>query len=109
VPPPHTHSHTHTVTHTCTHTHTPRSFPSSFFYDGRLSDGVEASSRQAPCHAHPLLGPLAVLDVRTGREAGGTNSSLFNTTEAELSAELYKGEEAGRMACNAAVLCCAVR
>lgn len=76
-----------------------RRFPSSYFYDGQLQDGetISAAARAAPCHGHPLLGPLVLLDCREGRERAGRagggagGASLRNTAEAELVAELYMG------------------
>ena len=81
-------------------------FPSSFFYGGRLMDGIRAADRAAPFHrTSPLMAPLAVLDCAAGREqrgggggsgggsgggAGGAGS-VSNREEAALAAGLYRG------------------
>lgn len=86
-------------------------FPSSYFYDGQLQDGetISAAARAAPCHGHPLLGPLVLLDCREGRERAGRagggagGASLRNTAEAELVAELYMGGWLG--ACGSRAVC----
>ncbi|GFR50440.1 hypothetical protein Agub_g12661, partial [Astrephomene gubernaculifera] len=91
------------------HPHISR-FPSAYFYDDELRDGetITPASRAAPCHSHPLFGPLVLLDCREGREragggggsgrgssssggGGGGGGSLRNLAEADLVAELYAG------------------
>ena len=73
------------------------SFPSSFFYGGRLMDGIRAADRAAPFHrTSPLMAPLAVLDCAAGREqrgggGGGGAGSVSNREEAALAAGLYRG------------------
>ncbi|KAG1653968.1 hypothetical protein FOA52_008664 [Chlamydomonas sp. UWO 241] len=65
-------------------------FPSQFFYSGRLMDGVSESDRAAPFHTHPLLAPLAVIDVAGGREARGGGGSVSNREEAQMAAAMYR-------------------
>lgn len=68
-------------------------FPSSFFYSGKLTDGVTAEQRVAPFHARPLLRPFMVLDCASGSErrggGGGGGGSVSNPHEASLAAALY--------------------
>ncbi|MEW5299031.1 MAG: hypothetical protein WDW36_002086 [Sanguina aurantia] len=70
------------------------SFPAAYFYKRQLVDGagINAASRHAPFHAHPLLGPFVVFDCAEGQErGGGGGGSLCNRAEADLAAALYAG------------------
>ncbi|KAI5432319.1 hypothetical protein KIW84_036165 [Lathyrus oleraceus] len=44
-------------------------FPSSHFYDNKLLNGSQMSSKSAPCHQTEGLGPYAFYDVVDSREA----------------------------------------
>lgn len=55
--------------------------------------GINAASRHAPFHTHPLLGPFVVFDCAEGQERGGGGGSLCNRAEADLAAALYAGAE----------------
>jgi hypothetical protein len=77
-------------------------FPSSYFYESQLKDGVTAAQRTAPFHAvSPALGPFVVWDLaegQEGRKAGrGAGGSLHNRAEAEAAAALYAGKSSESM------------
>ncbi|KAI5434954.1 hypothetical protein KIW84_021687 [Lathyrus oleraceus] len=44
-------------------------FPSSHFYDNKLLNGSQMSSKSTPCHQTEGLGPYAFYDIVDGREA----------------------------------------
>ena len=81
----------------------PRSFPSRFFYEGQLRDGVSDSQRAGHWHrCSTALGPLVVWDVAEGRAGrardtgasarGVRGGSLQNPLEAACAAALFRGE-----------------
>uniref|UniRef100_A0A803M9Y6 Uncharacterized protein n=1 Tax=Chenopodium quinoa TaxID=63459 RepID=A0A803M9Y6_CHEQI len=68
-------------------------FPSLHFYDGKLLDGVLSSSKAAPFHKTPGLGPYVFYNVSDGQESYGRNagsSSLYNEGEADAAIEIVK-------------------
>jgi senataxin len=69
-----------------------RSFPSSYFYQGRLLDApsVQTAPDEPFYSLNPLLAPYAFFDVASGREARrGASASVRNDAEAALAAALY--------------------
>ncbi len=80
--------------------HTALRFPSGFFYDGSLLDGVGITARAAAHHAlAKCFGPLVVWDLADGREGrgraggggGARGGSLHNAHEADFSVALFRG------------------
>ncbi|KAH9621750.1 hypothetical protein KSS87_008585 [Heliosperma pusillum] len=69
------------------------SFPSLHFYDGKLLNGVQASSKTSSFHKTLGLGPYIFYDVADGKEHYGKNSgssSLFNEGEADAAIEIVR-------------------
>ncbi|KAK6911188.1 DNA2/NAM7 helicase-like, C-terminal [Dillenia turbinata] len=69
-------------------------FPSLHFYDGKLLNGENMSSKSAPFHETQGLGPYVFFDVVDGVERQGKSSgamSLYNDCEADAAVELLKG------------------
>ncbi|PRQ51867.1 putative helicase senataxin, P-loop containing nucleoside triphosphate hydrolase [Rosa chinensis] len=68
-------------------------FPSMHFYEKKLLNGDDMSSKSAPFHETGGLGPYIFYDVIDGRELRGKNSSamsLYNEHEADAAVELLK-------------------
>lgn len=68
-------------------------FPSMHFYEKKLLNGDDMSSKSAPFHETKGLGPYIFYDVIDGRELRGKNSSamsLYNEHEADAAVELLK-------------------
>ncbi|GMH14139.1 hypothetical protein Nepgr_015980 [Nepenthes gracilis] len=67
-------------------------FPSLYFYDGKLLNGVSLSSKMAPFHKTKGLGPYVFYDVIDGQECYGKNSgsSLYNEGEADAAVLILK-------------------
>lgn len=68
-------------------------FPSMHFYEKKLLNGDDMSSKSAPFHETGGLGPYVFYDVIDGRELHGKNSSamsLYNEHEADAAVELLK-------------------
>ncbi|XP_024633064.1 uncharacterized protein [Medicago truncatula] len=68
-------------------------FPSLHFYDNKLLNGSQMSSKSAPFHETKGLGPYAFYDIIDGREAHGKNSgamSLCNEHEADAAIEILR-------------------
>ncbi|GAB4849929.1 hypothetical protein Ancab_029229 [Ancistrocladus abbreviatus] len=68
-------------------------FPSLYFYDGKLLDGVPLLSKMAPFHRTKGLGPCIFYDVVDGQERCGKNSgasSLYNEGEADTAVEILR-------------------
>ncbi|CAK8535549.1 unnamed protein product [Lathyrus sativus] len=68
-------------------------FPSLHFYDNKLLNGSQMSSKSAPFHQTEGLGPYAFYDIIDGREAHGKNSgamSLCNEHEADAAVEILR-------------------
>ncbi|EEF48714.1 splicing endonuclease positive effector sen1, putative [Ricinus communis] len=68
-------------------------FPSLHFYDGKLLNGENMSSKLVPFHETEGLGPYAFYDVIDGQELRGKNSaafSLYNEREADAAVELLR-------------------
>lgn len=68
-------------------------FPSLHFYDGKLLNGVQLSSKTAAFHKTKGLGPYVFYDVIDGQELYGKNSgssSLYNEGEADAAIEIVK-------------------
>ncbi|KAK2425524.1 P-loop containing nucleoside triphosphate hydrolase superfamily protein [Trifolium repens] len=68
-------------------------FPSLHFYDNKLLNGSQMSSKSAPFHQTKGLGPYAFYDIIDGREAHGKNSgamSLCNEHEADAAVEILR-------------------
>ncbi|XP_057458325.1 uncharacterized protein LOC130749063 isoform X3 [Lotus japonicus] len=66
-------------------------FPSLHFYDNKLLNGCQTSSKSAPFHQTKGLGPYVFYDITDGREVRGKNSgamSLCNDQEADAAVEL---------------------
>ncbi len=70
-----------------------RQFPSAYFYENRLADGLAEGSRVAPFHKDWCFGPYVFFDVVDGyQRTKGTSASqsLFNEAEAEAALCIYK-------------------
>lgn len=68
-------------------------FPSLHFYDGKLLNGVQLSSKTAPFHQTKALGPYVFYDITDGQELFGKNSgssSLYNEGEADAAVEIVR-------------------
>ncbi|KAG9137620.1 hypothetical protein Leryth_011364 [Lithospermum erythrorhizon] len=68
-------------------------FPSLHFYENKLLNGDQMSSKVAAFHATKYLGPYVFFDVNDGRELHGKNSgalSLYNEREADVAVEILK-------------------
>ncbi|XP_050221011.1 uncharacterized ATP-dependent helicase C29A10.10c isoform X2 [Mercurialis annua] len=68
-------------------------FPSLHFYDGKLLNGENMSTKLASFHETEGLGPYAFYDVIDGQELRGKNSaasSLYNEREADAAVELLR-------------------
>lgn len=68
-------------------------FPSFHFYENKLVDGTQMSSKSAPFHENILFGPYLFFDVIDGLECNGKKSgsvSLYNEAEAEAAVEILK-------------------
>ncbi|KAK2371693.1 P-loop containing nucleoside triphosphate hydrolase superfamily protein [Trifolium repens] len=68
-------------------------FPSLHFYNNKLLNGSQMSSKSAPFHQTKGLGPYAFYDIIDGREAHGKNSgamSLCNEHEADAAVEILR-------------------
>jgi superfamily I DNA and/or RNA helicase len=70
-----------------------RQFPSAYFYENRLADGLAEGSRVASFHKDWCFGPYVFFDVVDGyQRTKGTSASqsLFNEAEAEAALSIYK-------------------
>ncbi|KAK4837593.1 hypothetical protein QYF36_006782 [Acer negundo] len=68
-------------------------FPSMHFYESKLLNGEQMSSKSALFHGTEGLGPYVFYDIIDGRELRGKNSgafSLYNEHEAEAAVELLR-------------------
>ncbi|XP_027341942.1 uncharacterized protein LOC113854861 isoform X2 [Abrus precatorius] len=68
-------------------------FPSFHFYDNKLLNGSQMSSKSAPFHQTRGLGPYVFYDIIDGREVHGKNSgvmSLCNEHEANAAVEVLR-------------------
>ncbi|KAF8114235.1 hypothetical protein N665_0039s0003 [Sinapis alba] len=66
-------------------------FPSMHFYDNKLLNGVDMSSKSAPFHETPYLQPYVFYDVVDGQEhRSGDSSSVCNEQEAEAAVQLLR-------------------
>lgn len=68
-------------------------FPSSHFYEGKLLNGGQMSSRAASFHETWCLGPYIFFDIIDGQELRGNNSassSLCNEYEADAAVEMLQ-------------------
>lgn len=68
-------------------------FPSLHFYDSKLLNGEQMSSKSAPFHETEGLGPYVFFDVVDGQELRGKNSgalSLYNEREADAAIEVMR-------------------
>ncbi|KAF9612427.1 hypothetical protein IFM89_000175 [Coptis chinensis] len=68
-------------------------FPSLHFYDNKLLNGDQMTSKVAPFHENKYLGPYIFFDVSDGQESHGKNSgamSLCNESEAAAAVELLR-------------------
>ncbi|KAF5178102.1 Helicase sen1 [Thalictrum thalictroides] len=68
-------------------------FPSLHFYDDKLLNGDQMSSKVAPFHENKYLGPYMFFDVVDGQESHGKSSgamSLYNECEASVAVEILK-------------------
>lgn len=68
-------------------------FPSSHFYDGKLVDGDQLSSKFTPFHGTKALGPYVLFDVVDGKELHDKKSgtlSLYNECEADAAVEVLR-------------------
>ncbi|XP_038693158.1 uncharacterized protein LOC119991046 isoform X2 [Tripterygium wilfordii] len=68
-------------------------FPSFHFYDSKLLNGDQMSSKSAPFHETMGLGPYVFYDIIDGRELRGKNSgafSLYNEHEADAVVETLR-------------------
>lgn len=66
-------------------------FPSMHFYDNKLLNGVDMSSKSAPFHESHHLGPYVFYDIVDGQEQrSGDSSSVCNEQEAEAAVQLLR-------------------
>ncbi|KAL3511525.1 hypothetical protein ACH5RR_024242 [Cinchona calisaya] len=68
-------------------------FPALHFYDGKLKNGDQMSSKAATFHETLSLGPYMFFDVIDGQECHGKNSgslSLYNECEADAAVEVLR-------------------
>lgn len=68
-------------------------FPSLHFYESKLLNGDQMTSKMAPFHANKYLGPYMFFDVTDGQESHGKNSgsmSLYNDCEASVAIEVLR-------------------
>ncbi|KFK43885.1 hypothetical protein AALP_AA1G186300 [Arabis alpina] len=66
-------------------------FPSMHFYDNKLLNGVDMSSKSAPFHESHYLGPYVFYDIIDGQEnRSGDSSSVCNEQEAEAAVQLLR-------------------
>ncbi|KAL0799672.1 hypothetical protein Bca101_054847 [Brassica carinata] len=66
-------------------------FPSMHFYDNKLLNGVDMSSKSAPFHESPYLRPYVFYDIVDGQEhRSGDSSSVCNEQEAEAAVQLLR-------------------
>lgn len=66
-------------------------FPSMHFYDNKLLNGVDMSSKSAPFHKSPYLRPYVFYDIVDGQEhRSGDSSSVCNEQEAEAAVQLLR-------------------
>ncbi|PIA43898.1 hypothetical protein AQUCO_01800146v1 [Aquilegia coerulea] len=67
-------------------------FPSLHFYDDKLLNGDQMSSKVAPFHENKYLGPYMFFDVVDGQESHGKSGamSLYNECEASVAVEILK-------------------
>lgn len=68
-------------------------FPSLHFYESKLLNGNQMTSKVAPFHANKYLGPYMFFDVTDGQESHGKNSgsmSLYNDCEASVAIEVLR-------------------
>ncbi|KAL4081054.1 SEN1 N terminal-domain-containing protein [Scleroderma citrinum] len=64
--------------------------PSQLFYQKRLLDGPDMSSKTAkPWHSHPKFGPYRFFNVHRGQEQATPRNSLKNMLEAQVAVALY--------------------
>lgn len=61
------------------------------FYDNKLLNGVDMSSKSAPFHKSPYLRPYVFYDIVDGQEhRSGDSSSVCNEQEAEAAVQLLR-------------------
>ncbi|KAA8541523.1 hypothetical protein F0562_022675 [Nyssa sinensis] len=68
-------------------------FPSLHFYDSKLLNGDQMSSKSAPFHKTEGLGPYVFFDIVDGQELHGKNSgamSLYNECEADAAVAILQ-------------------
>lgn len=66
-------------------------FPSKTFYDSKLRDGPEMSTKTArPWHKTEIFGPFRFFNVSGGREQQYGGKSYFNKVEAQAAVDIYK-------------------
>ncbi|KAG8380280.1 hypothetical protein BUALT_Bualt07G0176900 [Buddleja alternifolia] len=68
-------------------------FPSSHFYEGKLLNGDQMSSKVASFHDTWCLGPYVFFDIVDGQELRGKNAaslSLYNESEADAAVEVLR-------------------
>lgn len=68
-------------------------FPSLHFYNGKLLNGENMSTKKVPFHKIEVLGPYVFFDVVGGQELRGKNSgalSFYNECEADAAVELLR-------------------
>ncbi|KAL3835347.1 hypothetical protein ACJIZ3_010083 [Penstemon smallii] len=68
-------------------------FPSSHFYEGKLLNGDQMSSKAAPFHETCSLGPYVFFDIIDGQELRGKNAaalSMHNECEADAAVEVLR-------------------
>ncbi|KAL1224181.1 putative helicase MAGATAMA 3 [Cardamine amara subsp. amara] len=66
-------------------------FPSMHFYDKKLLNGVDMSSKSAPFHENQYLRPYLFYDIVDGQEhRSGDSSSVCNDQEAEAAVQLLR-------------------
>ncbi|KAL5699448.1 hypothetical protein ACHQM5_030351 [Ranunculus cassubicifolius] len=68
-------------------------FPSYHFYENKLLNGGQMTSKNAPFHESKYLGPYLFFDVVDGQESHGKKAgsmSLFNECEASVAVEVLR-------------------
>ena len=67
-----------------------RRFPSAYFYDNQLTDGLAEGSRKTRFHDEWCFAPYVFFDVVEGRQRIGSSNSLCNDAEADVALNICR-------------------